>query len=232
MSVTFLASASPASASTHDLTVSFTLGGTGIACIRTGSATTVTVANSGGGNPFTARGPYDNGAGRQYLFYLPNSPGGSFTVRYTLSAAGAPRLLIAEIPTAIAASFDVGSAGNSGSGLTATGGATATTSQADEEWLGLFSYSANETFSQNGSWSIVGVEPGAGASRLVLVHQTVTAIGAPNAAVDVNASAAWIGQTETFRLPTSGGGPQDIPELYGRPDGLRGMHQLGQLLAQ
>jgi hypothetical protein len=204
MTVTLLASASPASATTHDLAVTLTAGGTALAGIRTGSSTTVTVAFSDGTHAFTALGPFDNGAGRQYLFYLQNAPGGAATIRYTLSAAGAPRLAVAEIPNATATSFDVASAGNSGTGLNLTGGATATTAQANEEAVGLFSSAANETYAQNGSWPIVGVEPAAGSSRLAITHQTLSAIGTPNAAVDENASAAWIGVTATFRITSSG----------------------------
>lgn len=214
MTVTLLGQASPASATTHDVAVTLTAGGTAIACIRTGSATTVSVALVAGAS-FTARGPYDNGAGRQYLFYLQNAAGGSQTVRYTLSAAGAPHLIVAEIPNATTTSFDVGSAGNSGTGTTATGGATATTAQADEEWLGLLSFAANQTFSQNGSFAIVGVQPAVGSSRLALVHQTANTTGTPDAAVDGTASAAWIGQTETFRI--TGGAAATSRPPFRRP---------------
>lgn len=201
MTVSNFAGASPASAATHDLAFpsNTVAGSTLLAAIRTGSATTVTCALVSGSS-FTALGPFDNGAGRQYLFCLQNGPGGAQTARFTLSAAGAPRICVAEITDAQPTSFDVGSAGNSGTGTALTGGATAATAQAAEEAIGFFSDAANETFAQNGSWPIVGVEPAAGSSRIALVHQTLSGIGTPNAAVDGSASAAWIGQTATFRI--------------------------------
>jgi hypothetical protein len=147
----------------------------------------------------TAVGPIDNGAGRQYLFYAQNVGAGTHTVRFTPSGSGAPRLAVFDIPEGQTTSFDV-SASNTGTGTAATGGATATTAQANEEAIGAFTFGANETFSQSGAWSIVGVEPAAGTSRLVIVHQTLSATGTPNAAVTGDASAAWIGQTATFRI--------------------------------
>jgi hypothetical protein len=212
MTISNFASASPASASTHDLAFpsNTVAGSTLVACIRTGTATTVTCALvSGSGFTARATSPVDN-VGRDYYFTLENSPGGAQTVRFTLSAAGAPRILIAEITDALTASVDV-AANNTGTGTALTSGATATTAQADEEAVAFFSASANETFAQNGSWLIIGVEPAAGSSRIALVHQRLTSTGTPNAAVDMNASTTWIGQQVTFRVAGGGAAAASFP---------------------
>jgi hypothetical protein len=205
MTVTNFNSAAPSSANSHDLNynTSTVAGSTLLALIRCGQSVSVTCALAGAGTAFTAIGPIDNGLGRQYIFYLQNGPGGTQTARFSYSTSTTPQIAVAEITDATASSFDV-SASNTGSASALTGGATATTAQGDEEWIGLFSISANQTFSQSGSWSIVGVQPAAGSSRVALVHQTASSTGTPNAAVTGNNSAAFIGQTATFRITSSG----------------------------
>lgn len=42
----------------------------------------------------------------------------------------------------------------------------------------------------------------------------------------------FVANLATFLAAAGGGGPQDTPELYGRPDGLRGQNLMSQLLAQ
>lgn len=219
MSVTNYASSSPAtSGSPFDLALAgaSVAGATVASVIRTGSSLTFT-ANldpAGANSAMTVIGPIDNGAGRQYFAYAQNVGSGTHTVRWTPSGSGAPRIAAFDIPEGLTTSFDV-SASNTGTGTALTGGATATTAQANEEAIGAFSISSNETFSQSGSWAIVGVEPAAGSSRLVVVHQTLSATGTPNAAVTGDASAAWIGQTVTFRI--SGGAAAHSAPVFRNP---------------
>lgn len=236
MTVSNVATSSPSSATTHTLAfpTSTTPGSTLIGCIRTGGTTTVT-CQLVSGSALTARAssPVDN-VGRDYYFTLENSPGGAQTMQFALSVGGAPRLAICEITDALSSSVDQSSSlTNLGSsGTAATTGATGTTAQAAEEAVAFLSFSTNQTFSQNGPWAILAVEPAAGSSRIALVHQTLSSTGTPNAAVDGNSSTTWIGQLVTFRTSAGGGGgAQDTPELYGRPSGIRGQNQMQQLLA-
>lgn len=222
MAVGNFASASPSSATTHTLAFpSNTIAGsTLIGCIRTGTGTTVTCQLvSGSGLTARANSPLDN-VGRDYFFTLENGPGGAQTMQFALSIGGAPRILIAEVTDALTTSFDQ-IASNTGTGTAITSSASPTTSQANEEAVMFASMSANETFSQNGAWAIVGVEPAAGSSRIVLVHQTLSSVGTPNAAVDGNSSTTWIGQLVTFMITTPAGtsppwGMPNISHLIGR----------------
>lgn len=219
MTVTNFLSGSPSSANSHDLVfgTNLTSGSTIIAAIRCGSTITVTAATTPGAQALTAIGPIDNGAGRQYIFYRENMGSGANTVRFSYSASTAPRICIAEITDALASSIDVNASNTNAGSTSLTGGATSTTAQAAEEWIGFFSIAANQTFSQNGSFPIVGVEPAAGSSRIALVHQTASGISTPNAAVDGNSSSAWIGQTVTFRIAGTSLPPGLGPGMHMEP---------------
>lgn len=227
MAVTNFLASSPSAANSHDLTfgTNVTAGATILAFIRTGSTVTVTAAMNplGSNTAMTAVGgaPVDNGAGRQYLFYLSNVAGGATSVRFSYNTSTAPRIGILEISDAIAVSFDV-AASNTGTGTAADGGAAATSAQAANEVIGLFSAAANQTYAQSGSYSITGVEPAAGTSRLAIVHQTVNSIAAYTAAVTLGTSAAWIGQTAVFRITSGGGG--GVSSSGAGHSGVRGLN--------
>jgi hypothetical protein len=57
--------------------------------------------------------------------------------------------------------------------------------------------------------------------------QTATLTGTPN---NTHGSVTWAMLEAVYQLAAAGG-PQDTPELYGRPAGLRGQAQMHQLLA-
>lgn len=174
-------------------------GSTLFGVIRTGNTSTVTMTDSVNGSAWTLIGPVDNGAGRMYFAYFQNTAAGTPTLNFTHNSSGlSPRYAFGEITNALAASFDV-QASTTGTSTAITGGITATTAQAAEAWIGGLSAGGNETFSQSGSWTILGVEPAAGTSRLVLVYQEVSATGTPQAAVTGSSSQAFIGYTVTFR---------------------------------
>lgn len=182
-----------------------TVGSTLIFMMRMGTGATLISVTDPTNGSWTIVGPIDNGSGRQYAAYFQNNQAtGTPTITATLSTSGiSPRWAIAEVVNGTTASFDV-SASGTGTGTALTGGTTGTTAQTNESWVGFFSIASNTTFSQSGSWTILGVEPATGSSRIGIVYQEPNATGAASAAVTSSANAAWIGQTLTFRL--SGGG--------------------------
>jgi hypothetical protein len=177
-----------------------TLNSTLIMMIRMGTGSFLNDVSDPTNGAWTIVGPIDNGTARQYAAYFQNSQAtGQPTVTITLSTTGiSPRWAIAEIVNAAASSFDV-SASTTGSGTALTGGSTATTAQTNEAWL-----AANTTFTQSGSWAILGVEPSAGSSRIAIVYQEPNAVGNASGAVTSSVSQPWVGQTLTFRLAGAG----------------------------
>lgn len=205
-SVGNFAALSGAGAATYNLafTGPVTAGSTLRASVRTGSSITLNTIfdNVNASVPWVLLGPIDNGAGRQYTAYFQNTLAGTPTVTVQISGVAVARIAIWEIVGALPVSFDV-TAGNIGTGSPLTGGATATTAQANEVWDGAFSNAAVGTFSQNGPWTILGTDPVGATARIAVVYQIVSTIGNPNAATNDSGGSAWIGQTGAFRVASS-----------------------------
>lgn len=191
-----------------------TPGSTLLAFIRMGSGATLTGVTDAANGAYTidTGSPVPEGVAQDYWArFINNASSGTPVVTFTLSASGqSPRVAFIEIPNALtAASYDVSASNHAASGTAADGGTTATTGQANEEIIGFITAGANETFTAGAGYSIVGVEPAAGTSRLVIVHQTVSSIGTYSATATLSASTAWIGQTIAIKI-TGGAGATNV----------------------
>ena len=180
--------------------------------IRMGTAATLNSIDDSvnGAASWTIVGPTDN-VGRQYFAYFQNTAAGTPTLTFNFSASGqAPRYAMGEVTNTIGAgSFDASDILATGTSTTplanAQTGATSTYAH-----IGLVSMSANETFTQSGSWTILGVEPAAGTSRLAVVYQEVVSAASRAPTVTGDASTTWIAFSFMVKQNAAAGGTSTL----------------------
>ena len=197
--------ATPASISSTAVTspAALSVGDLAWACIRTGSAISLSSISDSAGNTWTILSGVANGAGQDILAYSIITSAGTPTWTLTFNNTNSPQISFAAIYDDASATFthDQDGTGNTGASGTAVS-ANSLTTTGRVALVGAFSMGANETYSAS-TGTIVSTANGTPTARVVQVYLNVASSGTNTLSVTGSASAAWIGQQLSFTVSGS-----------------------------
>jgi hypothetical protein len=238
VAITFVQCTKLVSASTNSAsgTVSATAGNALIACTNGFGLQLLSSVSGGGTWTVNLAGVSVNTMCTGFASCL-SATGGSATITVAYQAGGAAvtAFILEFSGVATSSAFEAAGTQTSGTGTTKTSPAlTNTGANAVKVAVTSVDSPGSAAFSSTGTgWTLPanGEEDSSANLVAACAYKIVSASQSDTETWTRTGSDNWVSQIATY-LQAAGGGAQDTPELYGRPDGLGGQRTMMQLLAQ